>query len=299
MKKIIPNLWFDKKAEESANFYTKIFLDSKIIRTDKYTSVGEEVHGGKEGQVMTVEFELSGLRFVGINGGPHFKINPSISFTINCKSTIEVDSFWEELSIGGEVLMPLQEYPFSKYYGWLNDKYGVSWQIILIEGDKHEKVVPALMFNQSQAGKAKEALAFYTDIFPDSKIGEVWHYGAGQEPDKEGTIAHAEFTLCGQQFTAMDSAQSHKFRFNEGVSLLVECDTQEEIDTYWRMLSAVPEAEQCGWLKDKYGVSWQIAPKILNEMLAKGTHEQLEKVTAAYLAMKKFDIAILEKAYNL
>ena len=97
---------------------------------------------------------------------------------------------------------------------------------------------------------------------------------------------------------ALDSAREHNFSFNESISLLVQCDTQEEIDYYWEKLSAVPEAEQCGWLKDKYGLSWQISPAALQEMMTKGTREQIDRVTQAFLPMKKFDIAELQRTYE-
>jgi predicted 3-demethylubiquinone-9 3-methyltransferase (glyoxalase superfamily) len=95
----------------------------------------------------------------------------------------------------------------------------------------------------------------------------------------------------------MDSAHTHNFKFNEAISLMVNCDTQEEIDYYWEKLSAVPEAEQCGWLKDKFGLSWQIVPTEMDEMMRDGTPEQIGRVTQAFLKMKKFDLAELRKAY--
>ena len=116
--------------------------------------------------------------------------------------------------------------------------------------------------------------------------------------DKEGFIKHARFTLAGQSFMAMDSSMPHDFSFNEALSLIVNCDTQAEIDYYWEKLSAVPEAEQCGWLKDTYGVSWQIVPSVMNEMMTSGNKEKIARVTQAFLKMKKFDIKTLEDAYN-
>ena len=108
----------------------------------------------------------------------------------------------------------------------------------------------------------------------------------------------ADFMLEGQWFAAMDSAHEHNFAFNEAISFMVYCDTQEEIDYYWDKLSAVPEAEQCGWLKDTYGLSWQIVPTAMDKMMAKGTKEQIDRVTQAFLKMKKFDLAELQKAYE-
>jgi predicted 3-demethylubiquinone-9 3-methyltransferase (glyoxalase superfamily) len=119
------------------------------------------------------------------------------------------------------------------------------------------------------------------------------------EQDQEVTIMFTDFMLENQWFAAMDSAQEHAFHFNEAISLMVYCDTQEEIDDYWEKLSAVPEAEQCGWLKDKYGVSWQIVPRGMDEMMANGTREQVDRVTQAFLPMKKLIISELQKAYQL
>ena len=125
----------------------------------------------------------------------------------------------------------------------------------------------------------------------------LFRYGPGMELDKEGMVMFSDFMLENTWFVAMDSAQEHKFHFNEAISLLVNCQTQDEIDYYWEHLSASPEAEQCGWLKDKFGVSWQISPAAMDEMMAKGTPEQRERVTQAFLKMKKFNIAELEKAF--
>lgn len=159
MQQIIPNLWFNNNAQEAVDFYLSVFKDGKITYTDYYTEVGEDITGHKKGDILTIEFELLGTKFVAINAGPEFKFNPSVSF-------------------------------------------------------------------------------------------------------------------------------------------LVECETQEEIDYYWEKLSSVTEAEQCGWCQDKYGLSWQIAPKVLNKYLKEGNDEQRKRVTEAFMPMKKIIIADIEKAYN-
>jgi predicted 3-demethylubiquinone-9 3-methyltransferase (glyoxalase superfamily) len=147
-------------------------------------------------------------------------------------------------------------------------------------------------------GKAEEATNFYLSVFKNSKRGIIARYPKGMEPDKEGTIMFTDFLIEDQWFAAMDSAREHKFNFNEAISLMVSCDNQKEIDYYWEKLSAVPEAEQCGWLKDRYGFSWQIVPAAMDEMMTKGTPEQVARVTQAFLPMKKLVIADLEKAYR-
>ncbi len=299
MQKILPHLWFDKEAKEAAEFYTSVFPNSKITNVSV-------LHDTPSGDCDVVSFELMGYSFLSISAGPYFKINPSISFMVNFdpsqdkEAGTRIKEVWEKLSEGGKVLMPLDKYPFSERYGWVEDKYGVSWQLILTnpEGEERPLIIPSLMFVGEVCGKAQEASDFYLSIFKDSKRGALAPYGPGQEPNKAGTLMFTDFKLEGQWFAAMDSALKHDFQFNEGISLLVKCDSQEEIDHYWKNLSAVPEAEQCGWLKDKYGVSWQISPADMDEMMSKGTPEQVARVTQAFLQMKKFDLATLREAYN-
>ena len=211
-----------------------------------------------------------------------------------------LDKLWEKLSQGGAALMPLDKYPFSERYGWLQDKYGLSWQLILSnpEGEERPFIVPSLMFVGKVCGKAEESTNFYMSVFKNSRRGIVAHYPKGMEPDKEGTIMFTDFMIENQWFAAMDSARAHNFAFNEATSFMVYCDTQKEIDYYWDRLSAVPEAEQCGWLKDKYGLSWQIVPTTMDEMMANGTREQIDRLTQAFLPMKKLVIAELEKAFE-
>lgn len=297
MQKIIPFLWFDNEAEEAAEFYTSIFENSRIENLTRYLEAGQEIHGQQPGSVMTVEFEIEGYKMIGLNGGPHFHFNPSVSFFVNFDPSRDknarkkLDRLWENLSEGGKALMPLDTYPFSEHYGWIEDKYGISWQLILTnpEGEERPVIVPSLLFVRDVCGKAEEAMNFYLDLFMHSQPGLVARYPAGMEPDREGTVMYGDFMLENQWFAAMDSAQEHDFSFNEAISLQVLCDTQEEVDFLWENLSAVPEAEQCGWLKDKFGVSWQIVPIELPDLLS-GDRENAEQVTETLLGMKKIDI---------
>jgi predicted 3-demethylubiquinone-9 3-methyltransferase (glyoxalase superfamily) len=299
MQKITPHLWFDKEARKAAEFYTSLFPDSKVTNSTT-------LHDTPSGDSEIVSFQLAGQSFMAISAGPLFKFNPSVSFIVNFDPSREndardnLDILWERLSEGGMALMPLDKYPFSERFGWVQDKYGLSWQLILSnpEGEERPFIVPSLMFVGDVAGRAEEAINHYLSVFKNSRLGAMIRYGAGQEPDKEGTVMFADFMLEGQWFAATDSAHEHNFAFNEAISFLVSCDTQEEIDYYWARLSAVPEAEQCGWLKDKFGVSWQISPAVLGEMMTNGTPEQIDRVTQAFLPMKKFDIAELQKAYE-
>lgn len=292
-RKIVPHLWFDSEAKEAAAFYASVFPDSRVTHT-------MVLHDTPSGDCDVVSFEVLGQPFMAISAGPLFRFNPSVSFFVNCRTRDEVDALWEKLADGGEALMPLDSYPFSERYGWIQDRYGVSWQLILpgAGGDRRPAVVPSLLFVGANAGKAEEAIGFYTSVFRDARVGQLARYGADQAPDREGTLMYADFVLEGQWFAAMDSAHAHNFAFNEAISLIVRCDTQAEIDHYWSRLSAVPEAEQCGWLKDRYGLSWQIVPAVMDEMMRSGSPEQIARVTRAFLEMKKFDIGALQRAYD-
>ena len=298
MQKIIPNLWFDNQAEEAAAFYVSLFPDAKLGDTTSYSQAAAEFTGHPAGSVMTVNFVLAGQQFTGINGGPHFSFNPSISFYVECNTKQEVEDLWASLSQDGSVLMPLGTYPFSESFGWLSDKYGVSWQLMFV-GDQPitQKITPALLFVGDVCGKAEAAITNYQSLFPNSETLLVSRYPEGSTPDKPGTIEHARFRLGEQEFLAMDSAYSHDFSFNEAVSLLVMCDDQAEIDKLWEHLTTDGEEAPCGWLKDKYGVSWQIVPRQIDEWL-KNDDKPANRVWNAMLPMTKIDLASLEAAYT-
>ncbi|HLR76131.1 MAG TPA: VOC family protein, partial [Balneolaceae bacterium] len=259
-------LWFDSQAEEAAQFYTSVFDNAEITATTHYTEESSGPSGKPAGSVLTVGFEIENFPFMALNGGPHFKINPSISFFLNFDPSKDenaaenLEKLWDKLSEGGYALMPLDQYPFSEKYGWIQDKFGVSWQLILSDpkGDDRPFIVPSLMFSADNTNKAEEAMQFYTDVFSDSKIGQLARYPEKTGPAEEGSIMFGDFTIQNTWIAAMDSGVEHDFNFNEGVSLVVHCKNQDEIDYHWNKLSAVPESEACGWLKDKYGVSWQI-----------------------------------------
>ena len=291
LQKIIPHLWFDKEAKEATAFYVSLFENSKVKNVTTIT-------GTPSGDCDIVTFNLSGQEFMAISAGPYFKLNPSISFFVLFDNEREIEAVWNKLVNGGKVLMPYNTYPWANKYGWLQDKYGLSWQLSWSEHHKlSQKITPLLMFTKDVAGKTKEAIETYTSIFPNSKTELIVPY-TKDDGDKEGFIKHSRFTLAEQNFMAMDSSLPHDFIFNEAISFVVNCDTQEEIDNYWKKLSAVPEAEQCGWLKDKYGVSWQIVPSVMNEMMTSGNKKKIARVTEAFLKMKKFDIDTLKQAYE-
>ncbi len=269
-------IWFDGKSKEAFLFYKEVFGDVELISENPFA----------------VNYNLFGRHFMHLNGGPGYSINPSISFFISAESQAELESIWVNLIQGGNVLMPLGEYPWSTQYGWCSDKYGVNWQLML----GHEsscKVMPNLMFTGDNSGKADEAIRFYTGLFDQSNIIHISHYEEA-EPDVTGHIKYAQFELNGLPFGAMDSSADHKFNFNEAVSFVITVDTQEEIDNYWNHFAEGGKPGRCGWIKDKYGVSWQVVPSILGKLMTNPA--TAPKATYAFMQMSKFIIADLEEA---
>jgi predicted 3-demethylubiquinone-9 3-methyltransferase (glyoxalase superfamily) len=289
MQKINPCLWFDHQAEEAANFYTSLFKNSKIGRIARYSDSGAQVSGQKKGSVMTIEFELEGQNITGLNGGPYFKFTPALSFFVWYESEDEINHLWEQLSKGGETRMALSQYPWAQKYGWTADRFGVEWQ--LIHSKHKQKLAPALLFVQDLFGKGEEAIQFYMSLFKNSKIESM----ARDEASK--SILHCIFSLGGQDFALMEGQGEHNFTFSSAFSLMINCDTQDEIDRYWTKLSEGGTTEQCGWLKDKYGVSWQIVPSILAEMMSDPDPAKTERVMKAALQMRKPDLKLIEQAY--
>jgi predicted 3-demethylubiquinone-9 3-methyltransferase (glyoxalase superfamily) len=300
-KKLISNgLWFDSQAEEAAKFYTSVFPNSKVGDIVRYGKEGFEIHKRPAGSVMVAEFELSGEKFMGLNGGPLFKFNPSLSYFVVCETMEETDRIWNTLLDGGKVMMPYQKYDWSEKYGWLSDRYGLSWQISYGKlSDVGQKITPSFLFVGDLCGRAEEAIQFYTSVFKDSSVEGIMKHPAGGK-EREGTVAHAQFKLAGQTFMIMESSDlEHNFKFNEAISIIVNCQTQKEIDYYWEKFTANGGKEiECGWVKDKFGVSWQVDSVELTQMLKDSDKEKVARVTNAFLHMKKFDVAKLREAFE-
>lgn len=278
--RITPNLWFPGNAGEAVEFYVDAFdADSAILHTEFYPETGLPAFQQQmAGELLTADFSLRGHKLTAINAGDEFRPNPAISFMLNFDPSYypdaeaaraDLNALWEKLSDGGRVLMPLQQYPFSEHYGWAEDRYGVSWQLMLTDpaGEQRPFLLPALMFGQTNQNRAAEAVDYWTKLFPDSRIGQQVHYPEPTGPATTDSVMFSDMMLYGQWFVATDSGVEQDFTFNEAVSFLIECDDQTEIDQYWEALSADPEAEQCGWCKDQFGVSWQIVPKNMNELM--------------------------------
>ncbi|MDQ8051317.1 VOC family protein [Luteibacter sp.] len=297
VKPITPHLWFDKQAREAAEFYCSVFPDSAIDYVTRLRNT-------PSGDCDVVAFTVQGQPFLAISAGPLFTFNPSVSFFVNFDPSrdpdarAKLDRLWEALGEGGQALMPLDSYPFSDRYGWLQDRYGVSWQLILKQAgsDPRPAIVPALMFTGDAYGQAEAAGAFYRSVFDDSRAGQLVKYPAGMPQDREGTVMLSDFRLGETWFVTMDSGHPHGFGFNEAISFVVTCRDQAEIDRYWAQLSSVPEAEQCGWCKDRFGLSWQVTPQRMDEILQGGDPAVIDRVTQAFLPMHKLDLATIEAA---
>jgi predicted 3-demethylubiquinone-9 3-methyltransferase (glyoxalase superfamily) len=298
-QKITPNLWFEGNAQEAIDFYISAFPKSKILNSTYYPNSVEEGLADFQldfaGDVLSIEFELGQYPFVAINAGPEFKVNPSISFMVNFDPSIDpeahahLEDLWQKLSDRGQVLMPLEPYPFSKLYGWVKDPYGITWQLILTDpkGEPRPFIIPSLLFTGQNTNRAEEALHYYVSVFEDAKVGAVNTYPEDHGPAKAGALMFGDFMLANQWFAAMDSAVEQDFVFNEAISLSVSCKDQAEIDYFWEKLSSDPQFEQCGWCKDQFGVSWQVVPEDINELLEKpGAY-------ANFMPMKKIIIADL------
>jgi predicted 3-demethylubiquinone-9 3-methyltransferase (glyoxalase superfamily) len=294
---IRPCIWYDGKAEEAAALYTGLIPGSRILDVSRYPEEGQDLHGQPAGQAMLVETELAGFRLSALNGGPEFKITPAISLFVQLGSEREVDALWHGLAEGGGVLMPLDRYAWSDRYGWLVDRFGLTWQIALDPDRAAPDIALSLLFTGAQHGNSEPALEFYTSVFPGSRVeGILRHDGSGGEV--AGTVKHAQFYLGGQTFMVMESALGHGFGFSEAVSFIVSCRTQEEVDRYWSALTAGGGAEGvCGWLKDRFGVSWQVVPEAVVRLVASPDKAAAGRAMRALHGMRKLDIAALEAAH--
>jgi predicted 3-demethylubiquinone-9 3-methyltransferase (glyoxalase superfamily) len=278
-EQITPCLWFNAQAKEAAALYCSVFTNAKITAQSP----------------IVTEINVSGQSITLLDGGPMYQPNPSISFFYICETDEEIDRIWNAFSKEGNVMMPLDKYPWSKKYGWITDKYGISWQFALGKiSEVGQKITPCLMFTGNQYGRVDEAIEHYSSIFKNASVDGILRYGAGELPDEEGKVKHAQIRLNDQKFMLMESARTHDFNFSEGVSLTIHCKTQEEIDYYWEKLTESGEESMCGWLKDKFGVSWQIIPTILSKLMT--DPDKAGKAAKAFMSMRKMNIEQLVQA---
>ena len=261
-QRIIPAIWCDAADDEAARFYADVFREGSVV---------EQAPG------LAATVSIHGFRLSLINGGDQYAPNPSISCILNFdpllfggedQARAYLDELYERLSAGG-VLMELGEYPFSQRYAWVRDRFGMTWQLMLTDpaGEPRPFILPSFMFGGTNHANAEEATEAWIALFDDAHRGALRRYEEGG-PMEAGTVMFTDFTLRGTWMAAMDSGAFHDFTFTPGVSMIISCRDQEEIDRYWTGLSAVPEAERCGWCVDRWGVSWQVVPDNIAELMA-------------------------------
>ncbi|MGI5861130.1 MAG: VOC family protein [Myxococcales bacterium] len=294
---IVPCIWLDNQAEQAAELYTKTFREGRIVAVSRFPESSDNAAGKPRGSVLTVEIEIAGERFSLLNGGPMFVLNPSISFFVEVPTREEVDRLYATLADGGEALMELGAYPWSERYAWVKDRNGVSWQLMQRRGGgEGQSIFPCLMFSGPQHGKAEAAMRQYTSVFPNARIESIERYAAGEGP--EGTVKHGRFVIAGELMAAMDSHLAHDITFNEALSLQVMCSDQAEIDKYWAALSEGGQPGPCGWLKDRFGLSWQVVPSRLVDWVSRGDDAARARVLNALMPMGKLDLGALEAAFE-
>lgn len=288
-QKIVPCLWFDQGAAEAAAFYAGLFEDSDVHDADV-------IRDTPSGDTETVAFRLAGLELAAIGAGPYFSFNSAVSLMVSCPSPEAVDRLYAALSPGGGVLMPLGAYAFSGRYAWIHDRFGLHWQLMLApDGTGRHGIRPCLLFSSEACGQALEAIAWYETVFPGSRKGTCAMYEADEAQDPRARTKYAELRAGGLDFVMMDHAAGGEDAFNEAFSFMIGCAGQQEMDAFMDRLSHVPEAEQCGWLKDRFGVSWQVVPDNLKALMD-GSEAESAAVMEALLSMRRLDLSALEAA---
>ena len=305
--RLIPCLWFDDQAEQAAAFYIDTFGSGRVLCRGRYPQSFDNPAAKPRGSVMSVEFETGGLRFTAVNGGPAFAINPSISFFAYVDRREAAQRLFETLAVDGKALMPLDDYGFGRppspsgaardLFGWVADRFGVSWQVMTVaDAPAGVRLVPCLMFSDANRDQAEAAIASYTSIFPDSRVERLERHTGDEAP--AGTLRRGLFEIAGQPLVAMDSHIDHGFGFNEAVSLQIMCAEQREVDAYWHLLSQGGSEQMCGWLRDRFGVVWQVVPARTIEWLSSADHAARDRVVEAMMPMKKLQMDVLQRAFD-
>lgn len=285
--KFAPCLWVDNQVEEMTELYTKVFENGKPLKTLYFL---EDAHG-KIGDILTQSVQLANQEFILLNGGPEFKATASISYMVTCTSETQLQVLWQELSEGGKLLMNLAIYPGVGQFGWLEDRFGISWQFSLDQSSSSQKITPCFMFSGEQYGNASRALAEWIEVFQSGEILE--HYS-----NEDSTTKLAKFTLHQQEFMAMDSAVDHDFTFSLANSFYVYCENQKEIDRLWTAITSKGTEMPCGWMGDRFGVAWQTVTRDMDTMLDRKNLTKALAVTQAVYGMMKIESEELRRIYN-
>ncbi|MDX1447045.1 VOC family protein, partial [Lishizhenia sp.] len=264
---------------EAARFYTEYLHNVQLISESPFL----------------IGLSIDGTRVTLMNGEGVDKKSPSFSFYYLFETEQEFDRVYQKFIEEGKILMPLDQYPWSEKYTWVEDKFGVTWQLALGNLELvNQRVSPFLTFSGDNFGRGEQALNLYQSLFEDFQSGGILKYDAQSGKDSEGKIQHTQFRINDTMVMLSENPESHTWNFSEGASFMLLCDTQEEIDFFWNELSTGGEEMRCGWLIDQFGVSWQIIPSVLGDLLQ--DQSRIEAVSEAFLGMKKIDIDTLTLA---
>ena len=274
---IFPCLWFNQEAAEAVAFYVALFPNASVQQQNP----------------IVTTFSIHGTKFMALNGGPTYQMSPAVSYFVYCGSQPEIERIYTELVKDGSILMPLGKYDWSPQYAWVQDRFGVNWQLDVEPINAPQKIVPALLFANEKKESVREAREMYMKLFQPAMHLMEWPYPPTANLS-EGSLLFTQFKLNGTIMNAMSSTHPHEFDFTHGNSFVVSCETQAEIDEYWEKLGAGGHYSNCGWLVDRYGLSWQIVPTILPTLM--NDPEKGPRVMKAFLQMQKFDIDTLLKA---
>ena len=298
-QKITPTFWFDGTAEEAMKFYVSVFPNSNINFMKRWTKeMNLPPESIKDESIMSASFTLDWMQFYAFDAVPPFQFNPSISLYAVFETVSEVDEVWNKLVEGGEVMKPLKKYDWSQRYGWVKDRFGVSWHVVMDKlKNVGQPITPVIMFSGEKRGDAEEAIDLYMSVFEDSVSDGISRYREG-DLGPYGMIKHAQCRLMGQTFIVIDNGTDNDVPFNEGISFYVNCKDQKEVDYYWDKFTKEGSESQCGWLKDKFGVSWQIVPEFLTDKVENGEPKGVQNLMQAMVEMKKLDVAKLMEAYE-
>lgn len=269
---IYPCLLFENQAKEAADFYMDTFHNGKIV-----LEVAE-----------FILFEIEGLRFKAINTShPEHYSNPAVSFIVSFTNEEEIEKVWKKLKVGGIIILPLDAYEWSPKYAWLQDQFGISWHLIQSDSPAsiHQKISPMFLFGEDNLGRAETASNFYLEVFKNSNRDPIERY---EEDEFKDLVKQAPIYLNDYLIRVMDSSMEQPFDFSPGISLVVECETQKEIDYYWNAFAFGGQIGEAGWVKDKFGLWWQIVPKKLNEWIANPSINQ--KIVSELKQMTKIDL---------
>ncbi len=299
MQKLVPNIWCNDNADEMARFYLEAFPGATLANHARYPEEGLlEFQRPFAGKTLQVDVVIDGFAITLINADDTFRPGPALSLRVVVGTPQEAERLTSALSSGGRVLRPLGDHPLHELFAWVEDPYGVSWQVLVGHGPA---IAPCLNFAGPAQGKAQAALDKYVASFPNSRAGESITYaqlegntGDAAEAQDPSQLALGVAWLDGEPVYAQDfcgfggagvAGGDEHFAFDCGAALLYQAHGQQQLDAVWEALSAVPEAERCGWLRDEFGVAWEVVPDNLGELMQRaGAYEKLMAMTKIVVA---------------